>query len=282
MSKKILITGAGGYIGRHVVKVALNLGCEVIASDISYKGIDERAHFEKLPIFSGDPELYEKMGKPDILIHMAWRDGFIHNSTAHMEDISKHIKFLNNMMDAGINSISVMGSMHEIGYWEGEIQADTPCDPQTQYGIAKNALRQSFFLYGKDKNTIQHWLRAYYIFGDDAHGSSIFSKLIQAAESGKKFFPFTTGKNKYDFISVEELANQIVATSIQKEIVGITNVCSGEPVSLAQQVEWYINHNNLNIELEYNAFPDRPYDSPAVWGNATDIKKIMTNMIINE
>ena len=33
MSKKVLITGANGYIGRHVVQAALNKGLTVLAAD---------------------------------------------------------------------------------------------------------------------------------------------------------------------------------------------------------------------------------------------------------
>ena len=55
--KTILVTGAAGYIGRHVVKNALDRGYKVIASDFSFKGVDERAEFCDVPIFSGDREI---------------------------------------------------------------------------------------------------------------------------------------------------------------------------------------------------------------------------------
>ena len=262
-------------MGNHVVKEFLNRGHRVIAADFVKKGIDERAEYTDVPIFSGDRNIYEQLGKPDILVHLAWRDGFIHNSAAHMEDLSKHIVFLNHMIDGGLPSLSIMGSMHEVGYWEGAITAETPCAPQSQYGISKNALRQSMLLYAKGKETSLKWLRAYYIFGDDAHGSSIFAKLTQAAADGKKTFPFTTGKNKYDFIHVKELARQIAAATLQNEFDGVINVCTGEPKSLAEQVEQYIRDHNFDIKLEYGAFPDRPYDSPGVWGDAEIIKKIL-------
>lgn len=272
---KVLVTGASGYIGRHVVRELLNQGYYVIASDLNYKGVDERAEFSDVKLFSGDKNIYEQFGCPDILIHMAWRDGFIHNSDAHMYDLSNHMEFLSHMIDGGVKLVSVMGSMHEIGYYEGAIKADTPCNPQSMYGVAKNALRQALFLYGNGKDVIIDWLRAYYIFGDDSRGSSIFAKIVQAVDDGKKTFPFTSGKNLYDFVHVDELAKMIAASSTQDEVRGIINVCTGKPVSLAEQVEKYIADNGYDIKLEYGKFPDRPYDSPGVWGDATDINKIM-------
>ncbi len=273
--KKILVTGASGYIGRHVVKELLNRGYYVIASDLNYKGVDERAEFSNVVLFSGDKDIYEQFGRPDVLIHMAWRDGFIHNADSHMLDLSNHMEFLMNMIDGGVKLVSVMGSMHEIGYHEGAITSDTPCNPQSMYGISKNALRQALFLYGKGKDVIIDWLRAYYIFGDDSRGSSIFAKIVQAVEDGKKMFPFTSGKNLYDFVHVDDLAKMIAASSTQDEIRGIINVCTGKPVSLAEQVENYIAEHGFDIKLDYGKFPDRPYDSPGVWGDALDINRIM-------
>ena len=275
--KTILVTGAAGYIGRHVVKNALDRGYRVIAADFNFKGVDERAEFCDVPLFGGDADLYRKLGSPDVCIHLAWRDGFRHNSAAHMKDLSSHVTFLNTLIDGGLKDLSVMGTMHEVGYWEGAVDENTPCNPMSMYGIAKNALRQQLLLYTQNKDVHLHWLRAYYIYGDDARGSSIFAKLYQAAEDGKTTFPFTTGKNLYDFIHVDDLAQMIMKASIQGEVDGIINVCTGKPMSLADKIESYIKEKNMNIRLEYGAFPDRPYDSPGIWGDAAKIEAIMGN-----
>ena len=95
---RVLITGAAGYIGRHVVKQVLDMGHEVIASDFRFDGVDPRAEQSRVSLFSGDKDIYEQFGKPDACIHLAWRDGFVHNSPAHMSDLSKHIEFCGNMM----------------------------------------------------------------------------------------------------------------------------------------------------------------------------------------
>ena len=103
----------------------------------------------------------------------------------------------------------------------------------------------------------------------------MFTKLLEANDAGKQTFPFTSGKNKYDFLEVDKLADLISAAVLQSKIVGIINCCSGNPISLGEAVEGFIKKNQLKIKLDYGAFPDRPYDSPAVWGDASRIEEIL-------
>ena len=278
VKKRVLVTGAGGYIGRHVVQALCDRGAEVLAVDFHTEGIDERATLLNTAIFSGDEEIFQQLGRPDACLHMAWRDGFVHNSDAHMTDLSKHYTFIRNMIKGGLKQIVVMGTMHEVGYWEGAIDEHTPCNPISMYGIAKDALRRSTNLLAEAENVCWQWLRAYYIYGDDERNHSIFTIICAAAKAGQKTFPFNTGKNKYDFITVDELARQISACVMQREVAGIINCCSGEPISLADKVESFIKEHGFDIKLDYGAFPDRAYDSPAVWGDAEKIQKILQNI----
>ena len=275
MKKRVLVTGAGGYIGRHVTKALCDTGAEVLVINHHAEDVDIRAKRIDADIFSGSESIYEEVGSPDICVHLAWRDGFVHNSDAHMGMLSQHYTFLKNMMAGGLKHLAVMGTMHEVGYWEGAIDEKTPCNPISMYGIAKDALRRSIFLLAKQYSVCLQWLRAYYIYGDDARNHSIFAKLVAAEEARQEKFPFTSGKNQYDFIEVEELARQIAAASLQEDVSGIINCCSGKPISLADKVEGFIKEHGFNIRLEYGAFPDRPYDSPAVWGDAAKIQEIM-------
>lgn len=270
---KVVVTGASGYIGRHVVDALIKMHHEVIAVDMINKGINTDATFLSLDIFSDD--IYNKLGRPDACIHMAWKDGFNHASDAHMGMLSKHYAFIKNMIDGGVKYLSVMGTMHEIGYYEGCVDENTPTNPLSMYGIAKNALREASLLLAEKSNTSLMWLRAYYILGDDSNNNSIFTKITQMEHEGKASFPFVSGKNKYDFIHVDELAKQIATASTQSEITGIINCCSGKPVSLAEKVNEFIEKNHYSIRPDYGKFPERPYDSPAIWGDNTKINLIM-------
>lgn len=273
---KILVTGANGYLGQGIVRSILNNGHCVVATDFNTQFVDERAERIACNLFEVDNP-YSFFGEPDVLLHLAWRDGFVHYSSAHIEDLPKHYAFIKKMVDGGIQQVAVMGSMHEIGFFEGSINESTPCHPTTPYGIAKNALRDLTQMLCKQKNIVFQWLRGYYIVGNSKFGSSIFSKITAAVDEGKTEFPFTLGQNQYDFIDYPDFCAQVAAVVGQKNEQGIINICSGKPEKLADRVERFIKENDYRIKLQYGAFPDRPYDSKAIWGNDTKIRKIMEN-----
>ena len=273
---KVLVTGANGYLGQGVVKAILETGNDVVATDFSTQNIDDRAKKIECNLFEvEDP--YEYFGKPDVLLHMAWRDGFVHYSDTHIGDLPKHVGFIQKMAKTNIKTISVMGSMHEVGFFEGSIDEYTPCHPQSFYGIAKNALRDTTKILCKQNFKVFQWLRGYYIVGNSKFGSSIFSKITAAVEEGRETFPFTMGQNQFDFIDYDVFCMQVATTVTQCEINGIINICSGRPEKLADRVERFIKENNYSIKLEYGIFPDRPYDSKAVWGNDYKITMILNN-----
>lgn len=274
-NRRVLVTGANGYIGTHVIKELLARGCEVVACDFEFDNLPQSITKLSVDIFNSDFDVYNMAGRPDNLIHLAWRNGFKHNAETHITDWPLHVNFLMRMIDSGVKDISVMGSMHEVGYWEGAITEDTPTNPMSLYGVAKNALRQVMEIIVKNTEVNFKWLRGYYIYGDDRKSNSVLGKILEAEERGQKKFPFTSGKNLYDYISVDDLARQIVAASLQNEYHGIINCCSGKPISLGEMAENFIKMHNLKIELQYGVFPDRVYDSPGVWGDADKINKIV-------
>lgn len=273
---KAVVTGANGYIGSHLVKELLNNNYEVIAADLKHDRIDKRAIIYDGDIYDLSKNLYEEWGKPDVIIHLACKDVPIHNSPWHIESIYKNFLFLKKLIDSGMQQIITVGSMHDIGYHEGAIDEHTIPNPQTFYGVSKDTLRRILEIYTKDKDVTYQHLRFFYTYGDDEQSSgSIFSKILQMEKEGKTTFPFTDGKNQFDYININELAKQIRMVAQQKEISGIINCCSGKPISIKEKVEEFIKENNLKIRPDFGKYPSRPYDSPCVYGDNSLIKKIV-------
>ena len=275
---KVLVTGANGYLGQGVVNALLEKDVEVIATGRNTDKVNNKAIKVDCELFEvEDPYTY--FGQPDVLLHMAWKDGFVHYSDSHITNLPKHYAFLQKIAKSNIKRIACMGSMHEIGFYEGCINESTPCRPVTPYGISKNALRQSTEMLRTNNNKQFQWLRGYYIVGNTKYGSSVFSKLTAAEEEHKTEFPFTMGQNQFDFINYDEFCEQVASAVIQDRILGIINICSGRPEKLADRVERFIHENNYCIKLKYGAFPDSPYDSKAVWGDDYKIRKILSSIM---
>lgn len=260
----------------HAVEALVARGAQVVAvhrPDTEPGPAQDGVEWIAADIFADD--VLDRVGDVDVCLHMAWEAGFVHNDPVHMLRLSDHFRFVDRLAAAGVGRVAVLGTMHEIGYWEGAIDETTPARPRSLYGVAKNALRDALTLRLADSATALQWIRCYYIYGDDARSRSVFTKIAEAAAEGRTTFPFNSGRNEYDFIEVGELGDQIAAVCLQDEVLGVINCGSGRPVPLGQQVEAYIAEHGYPIELEYGAFPDRPYDSPAVWGDDTKIRAVL-------
>lgn len=66
---KILVTGANGYIGLHIVKTLLDKGIQVIACDLNTDEVDKRAERKNIDLFTlPDTNIYTLLGTPDVCL----------------------------------------------------------------------------------------------------------------------------------------------------------------------------------------------------------------------
>lgn len=270
---RLLVTGAAGFLGVGIVKNLIELGFETIPTDLHNSG-NHSFELKEANIFDlKDP--YNYFDQPDVLIHCAWKDGFKHNSDEHLKNLYNHYKFIEKLVQSGIKKVVVLGTMHEVGFFEGEVNENTICNPLSLYGISKNTLRQSLEQLKSIHSFDFQWLRAFYIVDNSEKSKSIFSKIIIADKDGQDLFPFTSGENKYDFLDYDVFCKSVSLVSIQNIYSGIINISSGKPIKLKERVQKFIDENHLKIRLDFGKFPDREYDSKEIWGSNKELISIV-------
>ena len=158
----------------------------------------------------------------------------------------------------------------------GMVSQNVFAEPENLYALSKRTLKRALEIYFKDKDICLQWIRPFTVYGDDEKNNSIMSKIIKWEQENKKTFQFTNGDEQYDYIEIDQLAQQIVAIAAQTEIDGVIDCCSGYPTRIGNKIEEFLKTNGYKIRPLYGAFPKRDYDSPVIYGDNTKIKKIMS------
>jgi nucleoside-diphosphate-sugar epimerase len=268
---KIAVTGASGFIGRHVLTHLLRYEVEVIAvtrDATRLAGLSEIVSIIEIDIATPASDCFKQMGCPDVLIHLAWDGLPNYNSLHHFEtELPKHYYFLKTMIEAGLPSLLVTGTCFEYGMLSGPLSEDMPTKPNNPYGFAKDALRKQLVFLKLVKSFYFTWSRLFYTYGKGQSHTSLYPQLKEAVLREDKVFNMSGGEQLRDYLSVEEVARQIARLAMAQSDIGIVNICSGTPISVRSLVEQWLNENNWEIDLNLGYYPYPDYEPMAFWGD---------------
>jgi dTDP-6-deoxy-L-talose 4-dehydrogenase (NAD+) len=272
---KILVTGANGFVGRHVLNALRSMPHEIIATSRNEKCVLENVPFLACDLNVENNDFYELFGKPDAVIHLAWQGLPHYEELFHIErNLWTNYRFLKQMIESGTRKISVIGTCFEYGLQEGCLSEDLPANPNTVYGIAKNMLRIFLEQLQKKIPFDFKWIRLFYLYGEGQNKNSILEQLKSATKRGDKIFNMSGGEQLRDYLPVETVAENIVKISLQNRIQGVINNCSGNPVSIRRLVEESLQKTGTKIELNLGYYPYTTYEPFAFWGNPQKLESI--------
>ena len=149
---KILVTGATGFVGRHLINELLKYDHQVIGAGIEtetdlndYPGKLSYVYFD-INDMDHTEDHFSNFGNPDILIHLAWQGLPNYQSLFHFENnLMSHYSFLKNIVSHGLKKLVVTGTCFEYGMREGCLSEEMISDPQNPYALAKDTLRKFLF-----------------------------------------------------------------------------------------------------------------------------------------
>lgn len=276
---KIAVTGATGFVGRHLI-ANLKGKCEIVAVSRSASNaakcpwLDGIEHIEA-DILNPCDNIFEMLGKPNRLIHLAWGGLPNYKSVSHLKEGVLHYLFLERMIEGGLKDLTAIGTCFEYGMADGKLHENDRTAPQNPYGLAKDSLRKSLEFLCTDKKVLFRWVRLFYMYGEGQNENSLIPLLDTAIERGDKVFNMSGGEQLRDYMSVAEVGRNIAAIAMQDGITGVINCSSGSPISVRRLAEERIKQKSSDIVLNLGFYPYTDYEPMAFWGDNLKINKIL-------
>ena len=268
---KIAITGATGFIGRHVVaEMEQRSMSPILMVQPSGEIPAPLSKHVAVLIDLRDPpaNAFDLLGRPDTLIHLAWAGLPNYKSLHHFEEeLPAQYRFLKGLVASGLKNLVVTGTCFEYGMQSGPLGEDLETRPSNPYGFAKDTLRCQLEYLRQAHPFNLTWARLFYLYGEGQAENSLLPQLKRAVERGDQVFNMSGGEQLRDYLPVTEVAKYLVALAVTDQNHGIVNIGSGKPISVRKQVEDWIKENGWFIDLNLGYYPYPDYEPMAFWGN---------------
>lgn len=276
---KVLVTGATGFIGAAVLAALATQDVEVIAAGrraSTLRSSSHRTRMVELDVSTVHAGTYEQLGRPDVLIHLAWGGLPNYTSSLHYEsELPIQYRFVKTLVESGLPAVTVTGTCLEYGIRCGALRETFPTDPGTPYGFAKDALRRQLEFLQSERAFALTWLRLFYTYGSGQAPTSLYAQLQDAIRRGDSVFRMSGGEQLRDYLPIDELVRLLAQLALKRTNAGIVNLCSGRPVSVRNLVEGWVRTQELKIELEFGVYPYPSYEPMAFWGDRAKLDSLL-------
>jgi nucleoside-diphosphate-sugar epimerase len=265
--KKIMLTGASGFIGRHCIPLLVSRGYEIHAiTSRNNPPRDFGIKWHTIDLLN-PVHVHDLMDsiRPTHLMHFAWYTvpGKYWAARENIQWIQASLNLFSEFIKCGGHRIVGVGTCAEYDWNYGYCSEHvTPLKPTTLYGVSKHSLHMMMEEVLKDSKICAAWGRIFFLYGPYEEPSRMVSSIIRALLQGKPA-PCTEGTHIRDYLFVEDVADAFVEL-LESEVAGPVNIASGKPVYIRHIIELIVEKIGRDDLIQYGKIPYSPSDAPMV------------------
>lgn len=283
--KKVIVTGANGFVGTHLVKLFSSRGYKVYAlvKENSDNSILEK--LENIEIIQFDLEQINNIERllphdVDILYHLAWVG--VSTTLKNQESIQlKNIEYSLNILKLAkkleVKKIVYPGSISEYAYCEVAVTGEEAPSPADSYSASKISTHYVCDIYARQNNLNFNWALIPSIYGPGREDNNLVTYTIKSLLKGKSP-DFTKLEQKWDYIYIDDLMEALYSIGNQGINGVVYPIGTGENKHLSYYVKIIRNIIDESIPL---GIGNLPYKTDRIDNSIVDITKIQrdTNFV---
>ncbi len=255
---RILLTGAGGFLGREIAR-------ELRARGVVVAGLVRHADQSVGPQdFVGDflrPDTYAAQISafaPDVLIHCAWSGvpAATRDLSSQYDNVAASVALFEHALEAGAKRLIGLGTQAEYGLTTAPVNEDAPTRPLTHYGIAKQATGAALMRLAQRRSTGAVWLRLFGLYGPRETAPSMLPWVARQFAQGQ-VPALTPCTQRWDYLHVRDAA-RAVCDLLPAQTHGVFNLASGHAPPLRETVLKLRDLMAPKITPDFGAVPFGP------------------------